>query len=115
METGFWFLLGQTLAANGEITLVVSGAIVYGIVSLIKLVCKLPDESKVQKAVAALVAAAIAAFCAELAKAQYNPQAIQAWPMVFSIIGVWVASMGTHSAVKRLRGVGDTETDGEAT
>jgi hypothetical protein len=103
METSFWFLLGQTLAANGEITLVVSGAIVSGIVGLIKLVCKLPDEGKVQKAVAALVAAAIAAFCAELAKAQYNPAAIQAWPLVFAVIGTWVSAMGTFSAVKRLR------------
>ena len=106
METGFWFLLGQTLAANGEITLVVTGAIVTGIVGLIKLAWKPADDTKLQQAVAALVTAAIAAFCAELAKAQYNPEAIQAWPLVFAILGTWVASMGTYSAVKRIKAAG---------
>lgn len=110
----FWQLLGQTLAANGEITLVVTGALVTGIMWLVKLAWRPADTAKAQQAVAALVTAAIAAFAAELAKSQYDPAAIQAWPLVFAILGTWVASMGTHSAIKRLRGVGDTQTEGDA-
>jgi hypothetical protein len=103
VETGFWFLFGQTLAANGEVTQVVSGIIVAGIVGLLKLAVKFPDEAKAEKAVAALVSALVVAFCAELAKAQYNPAAIAAWPLVFAVVNTWVASMGTFSVVKRLR------------